>query len=80
MGLIFRSSEFKLEYLELRKIAFARRVEVRLGPAEFEFDLKFSGFAKDTDLSPHSYRQRPRPLSANGVFREKKTPVNAEQL
>ncbi len=35
--------EFKLEYLELRKIASARRVEVRLGPAEFEFDSSFRG-------------------------------------
>jgi hypothetical protein len=35
--------EFKLEYLELRKLAFARRVEVRLGPAEFEFDSSFLG-------------------------------------
>ena len=34
---------FKLEYLELRKIAFARRVEVRLGSAEFEFDSSFLG-------------------------------------
>lgn len=35
--------EFKLEYLELKKIALARRVEVRLGPAEFEFDSSFLG-------------------------------------
>ena len=33
--------EFKLEYLELKKIALARRVEMRLGPAEFEFDSSF---------------------------------------
>jgi hypothetical protein len=33
--------EFKIEYLELKKIALARRVELRLGPAEFEFDSSF---------------------------------------
>jgi len=33
--------EFKLEYAELKKIALARRVEMRLGPAEFEFDSSF---------------------------------------